>query len=328
MKLRVAVIFGGRSGEHEVSIVSARSILSALDRKRFVPVPVYVDRKGKWKGSLKNIDVAFPIMHGTGGEDGVLQGHLETLGIPYVGCDVTASAICMDKDLTKRLLAAAGIPVARGLVLRKNTRISISSVRKELGFPVFVKPARMGSSVGVSKVKGPSQLKAAVREAFRYDDKILIEKAVPDARELECAIRGNGPYRVSRFGEIVPGAEFYTFNDKYVDGASKSILPAKLSHRHEREMREAALAACRVLGIQGMARIDFLLSRSTGEWVLNEPNTLPGFTSISMYPKLWIHEGLSYPKLLTELVRLALERQKGRGGLTRDFRSGSDWYAS
>lgn len=319
-KLNVAVVFGGKSGEHEVSIVSARSIMDAMDRERFAPVPVYVDRAGTWERGLEGVDVVFPIVHGPNGEDGRLQGHLETLGLPYVGSDAAASAVCMDKDLTKRVLASAGIPVAPWITLRRGEPVP------ETAFPAFVKPARLGSSVGVSKAKDRAGLEAAVLEAFRYDDKILIEQAVPNARELECAALGNGPHEITRFGEIVPSAEFYTFHDKYVDGAAKAILPAELPPETEQAMRAAAMEACRVLGIEGLARIDFLLDRATGEWVLNEPNTLPGFTSISMYPKLWLNEGLTYPALITRLIELALERHEAKKRLVTDYASGSDWY--
>jgi D-alanine-D-alanine ligase len=229
----------------------------------------------------------------------------------------------MDKDLTKRLLKEAGIPVAAGFVMRRG-----DPVPNVACYPVFVKPARLGSSVGISKVKNRQGLKAAVRAAFRYDDKILIEQAVPDAREIECAVLGNGPYRVSEFGEIIPSGEFYDFNSKYVDGASSCLLPAPIPKTLTKTLQAAARRACRVLGIEGLARIDFLVSRKTGEWVLNEPNTLPGFTSISMYPKLWLRQGLTYPHLIDTLIRLALERGRRRARLTTDFSSGSDWYVA
>jgi D-alanine-D-alanine ligase len=349
-RLNVAVIFGGRSGEHEVSLVSARSIIAALDPKRFRAVPMAILRTGRWiggsaakrylkgssasgvKGSrlpdFNGVDVVFPIVHGTFGEDGTLQGLLEMAGVPYVGCGVAGSAIGMDKDIQKRLLAAAGIPVSDGVTVRKgwSPRVYAAAIRG-VGLPAFIKPARSGSSVGVSKVKHPREFAPALRAAFRYDDKVLIEKAMPKAREIECSFLGHhlAPM-TSGLGEIVPSGEFYDFNAKYVDGRSAAIIPAGLPKKLVGELRAAAEHACAVLDVEGLARVDFLLERGTRRWVLNEINTLPGFTSISMYPKLWAQEGMSYRQLITNLITLALGRQQARNDLATDFSSNSDWY--
>jgi D-alanine-D-alanine ligase len=351
-RLNVAVIFGGRSGEHEVSLVSARSIIAALDPKRYRAVPMAILKTGRWIGGqaawkylkgkaaagvkgtrlpeLAGVDVAFPIVHGTFGEDGTLQGLLEMAGVPYVGCGVAASAIGMDKDVQKRLLRLAGIPTAPAAVIRKDGwRRHLRPILKAalaVGFPLFVKPARSGSSVGVSKVKDAEGLGTALAAAFRYDDKVLLEKAVPRAREIECAVLGNDPYGTSGLGEIVPSGEFYDFNAKYVDGKSDCLLPAPLAKPLAKRLRAAASEICRVLGVEGLARVDFLLERGTQRWVLNEINTLPGFTSISMYPKLWRQEGMSYRSLISRLIGLALERAARQADLTTDFSSNSDWF--
>ncbi len=352
-RLKVAVIFGGRSGEHEVSIVSARSILKALDRKRWRPLPVAVLKDGRWLGgenagryldgkkpdlraavdvfSFRGVDVAFPIIHGTYGEDGSLQGLLEMAGVPYVGCGVAASAIGMDKDVQKRVLAQGGIATAKALVVssaawRKNPGGWKRRAAREIGWPSFVKPARLGSSVGISKVKAGEALAAAVESALKYDEKILIERAVPNAREIEIAVMGNDPYRTTAPGEIVPSGEFYDFFAKYVDNASECLIPAPIGKKLASELRAAAERACRLIGVEGMARVDFLLERGSGRWALNELNTLPGFTAVSMYPKLWLHEGLSYPRMISDLLDLALRRGARRARLTTEFNSKSDWY--
>jgi len=337
MKKTVAVIFGGKSGEHEVSLVSARAIMDAIDTDRFRILPVLVTKDGRWKvgktgklgklvlgkGTLngRRIDVAFPIIHGTYGEDGRLQGLLDMADIPYVGCDVQGSAIGMDKDVAKRLLDHASIRTAKGIVLMDHEKIP-----SKLPYPVFVKPARLGSSVGVVKVRSKKELGGALREAFRYDEKVLIEKAVPNAREIECSVLGNDPYAVAGPGEVIPAGEFYDFHDKYIDGRSSAQIPAKINTTLRKEIREAAKQACRILGVRGFARVDFLLPKGSSRWVLNEINTLPGFTSVSMYPKLWDHEGLPFKKLITKLISLALARHRKLSGKYYDFASGSDWY--
>lgn len=354
----VAVIFGGRSGEHEVSLVSARAILAAMDPKRFHALPVAILKDGTWlvgpdadlylsgkktrfkKRSLelsfgriagKKVDIVFPIIHGTYGEDGRLQGLLEMVDLPYVGCDVLASALCMDKDITKRLLRDAGVPVADGISISESEwtskpTIVRKSVALEAGYPCFVKPARLGSSVGITKVKSPKGLESAIQEALRYDDKILIEKAVPDARELECAVLGNGPYEVAGPGEVHPAGEFYDFDDKYIDGASTVDMRAALPTKTALSIASAAATASRILGVTGLARVDFLMSKGSTSWILNEVNTLPGFTSISMYPKLWKDKGMTFRSLITKLLRLAEERYSSTHTKTQDFASGSDWF--
>lgn len=358
MKKVVAVIFGGRSGEHEVSLVSARAILKALDPKRFRPLHVAVLKNGTWlvgkdaklyldgkkkrftKRSLelsqgridgKKVDIVFPIIHGTYGEDGRLQGLLEMAGLPYVGCDVMSSAVCMDKDVAKRLLRDADFPVADGISISKpewssEPAIIKKSVDKEAGYPCFVKPARLGSSVGITKVKSPKGLRRAIEEAFRYDDKVLIEKTVPDARELECAVLGNGPYEVAGPGEVHPAGEFYDFDDKYVVGASTTDMHAALPAKTALAIASAAAAASRILGVTGLARVDFLMQKGSADWIINEVNTLPGFTSISMYPKLWQEEGLPFRTLITKLLNLAEEKYEKEEAKITDFTSGSDWY--
>lgn len=346
-KKTVAVIFGGKSGEHEVSLVSARAIMHAMDRTRFAPLPVLITKDGAWKvgkrarpGKLvlekgrlngKRVDAAFPIVHGTYGEDGRLQGLLDMADIPYVGCDVYGSAVGMDKDVAKRLLEQAGIPTALGFgVCDADWKQELPAIKKRIAktlkYPVFVKPARLGSSVGVVKVKAEKELEKAMRTAFVYDEKILIEGAVPQAREIECAVLGNGPYEVAGPGEVIPAGEFYDFNDKYVDGQSTAHIPAQLPPKLAKSIRQAAIDACATLGVHGMARVDFLLPKSSTSWVLNEINTLPGFTSISMYPKLWAHEGLPFKRLVTKLINLALARHKKLAKKSYGFVSGSDWY--
>lgn len=358
MKKKVAVIFGGRSGEHEVSLVSARAIIKALDPKKYQPLYIAILKDGMWligkdaknyldgrkkrfvkhplelaKGRIggKKVDIVFPIIHGTYGEDGRLQGLLEMADIPYVGCDVMSSAICMDKDITKRLLHNVGIPVADGISITKSEWSSHPSiVRKNITrvakYPCFVKPARLGSSVGITKVKAPRELQNALKEAFRYDDKVLIEKAIPQARELECAILGNNPHKVAGPGEVHPAGEFYDFEDKYVTGASTTDIRANISQKLTKELRHAALKAASTLGITGLARIDFLVPKGSTQWILNEINTLPGFTSISMYPKLWKADGISFRSLVSKLLKFAEEKHLDESSKVRDFTSGSDWY--
>lgn len=354
----IAVIFGGRSIEHEVSLVSARAILGALDPKRFRALCIAVLKDGSWligrdakayldgkkkrfkkqpielsRGRIggRRVDVVFPAIHGTHGEDGRLQGLLDMAGLPYVGCDVMSSAICMDKDVTKRLLHEAGVPVAEGISVRDREWSSHPArirraVARRAGYPCFVKPARLGSSVGITKVKNPKRLGQALDLAFRYDDKVIVEKAVPKARELECAVLGNGPYEIAGPGEVHPAGEFYNFDDKYIDGASTTDIRADLPLTTAKAIVKAAGDASRVLGIRGLARVDFLMPKGTANWILNEVNTLPGFTSISMYPKLWRGEKLSFRKLITKLLVLAQERHKNESTKSQEFSSGSDWY--
>ena len=340
--ISVALVFGGRSREHEVSVVSARSVAQALDADRYVIVPMAIDHRGKWadpatarrvlecsgdradevaefEGRSRldprlvdgSIDVVLPILHGPYGEDGTIQGMLEMLDLPYGGCDVTSSAVCMDKVLSKRLLAEGGLatPAWRS-VDRKTWDAHPSRVREhclELGLPLFVKPTRLGSSVGVSKVSEESDLDDAIDDALDHDRRAIVERGL-DAREIEVAILGDVDPRASVPGEIVPGHEFYDYDDKYLDDSCQLLAPAPLAESETEAARALAVQAFRSLGCDGMARVDLFLERSNGRFWVNEVNTIPGFTSISMYPKLWALSGLSYPQLLDELIRLAFDR--------------------
>lgn len=359
-KIRVGIVYGGRSVEHEVSIASATSILQALDPSRYEVQLVAISKEGRWhlggaellpeavldaqevtlpavpgqrelvsvadRVPVAELDVILPIVHGTGGEDGSLQGFLELAGIPYVGAGVLGSAVQMDKDVTKRLLAAAGLPVVPGTCVRLHSWRTdpegvARSIAGELGLPLFVKPACLGSSVGISKVTSATDLPAAIDEAARYDTKILVEKAV-DARELEIAVLGNEVPEASVPGEIVPHSEFYDYESKYVDEGTELLVPAPVPDELAARLQQMALQAFRVLEGQGLARVDFFLSRNGEEIWINEVNSLPGFTEVSMYPRLWQESGLSYPALLDRLIELALERARAEAGLVRQYRVG------
>jgi D-alanine-D-alanine ligase len=345
-RLRVALIFGGRSGEHAVSIVSARSVAAALDPSRYEVIPMAIDRDGRWASPEKavqvlagsgdrpdevvpfngvaildsrlldqDVAVAFPVLHGPFGEDGTIQGFFELINLPYVGCDPTASAVCMDKALTKRLLVHEGFETPPWVELSHNgwETDSTDLIKRclQLELPLFVKPARLGSSVGISRVSAPEELAGAVGTAFEHCDHVVVERGV-DAREIEIAVLGNATPRASVPGEVVPGHEFYDFEDKYIDDACELIAPAPLEPRQATAARDLAIRVYQTLGCSGMARVDLFLDRSTGGFSVNEVNTIPGFTSISMYPRLWTLTGLSYPELLDELIRLALDRHGRR----------------
>ena len=340
-KIRVALVFGGRSTEHEVSLRSAASILAALDTKKYSPVLVGITKAGVWldpadskdllagkkvskKGNTvpvfdpKSADVVFPIVHGSFGEDGTLQGFLKIVGIPFVGPGVLGSSLGMDKDFTKRILREANIGVTEGVVVRKHERESIrfAQIKKKLGLPLFIKPANAGSSVGVSKARNEKEFFAALDTAFRFDGKVLVEKAI-DGREIEVAVMGNEFPEASIPGEIIPGDEFYSYDAKYAaTSASVSEIPARLSKQELKNIRETAVAAYNALGLEGMTRVDFFLTKD-GSILLNEVNTIPGFTSISMYPKMWEASGLSYPALLDKLISFALERHASEAALAR-----------
>jgi D-alanine-D-alanine ligase len=355
-RIRVVVLFGGRSVEREVSRISARTIAGAFDPSRYEVVPLAVGEDGRFLPAAESgrllasgpvperfrlpaeaagqppgalvpaeiapgrADVVFPIVHGTTGEDGVLQGFLETLGLPYVGAGVTASAVGMDKAVFKALLRDAGLPTPRGIVLASvpsPSEAAAARARLEamgVSLPVFVKPACGGSSVGVVKVKRWEDLLPAAAMALRYDERALVEEGI-DAREIECAVLGNGEPRASVPGEIVPGHEFYDYDDKYRDDKAKLLIPAPLPPAVAEEVRRLSVEAFRVCGVSGMARVDFFLERGTDRLLVSEINTLPGFTAISMYPKLWEASGVPLPELLDELVRLALERRDRRARL-------------
>lgn len=366
-KIRLGVLFGGRSGEHEVSLTSAAAVMKALDPEKYELVPVGITPEGRWRVGSKalgllagaagdnlaqrtaplqtvleegravtpsvdptgpkllplakssgavtsrpEVDVIFPVLHGTFGEDGTIQGLLELADVPYVGAGVLASAAGMDKDVMKRLFRDAGLPVVPWeMVLRREWEDDPGGVRrkvkKRLRFPLFVKPANLGSSVGITKVHSPEEFQAGMDLAAQYDRKILVEKAV-DAREIECAVLGNDQPEASLPGEIVPVNEFYDYEAKYIKEGSKLLIPARLSRRQIKRVRELAVRGFKAIDCAGMGRVDFLLDRKNGKLFLLEINTIPGFTSISMYPKLWEATGVPYTKLLDRLVELAIER--------------------
>ena len=372
-KLRVAVLYGGRSGEHEVSLQSAAAVINNLDRDRFEIVPVAIDKQGRWllndvsllegkkslpvfkdapkvvlapnpadtggdsaliclgeSGEARGIDVVFPVMHGPLCEDGTIQGLLELADLPYVGCGVLASAVAMDKDVAKRVARDAGIPIVPYVSLKreaweKEKHSLAKKIDNELGYPVFVKPANLGSSVGVHKVKEPRGLNAALEDAFNYDRKVLIEAAV-NAREIELSVlesleAGSDPL-VSIPGEIAPAHEFYSYEAKYLDeNGAALIIPAKLDPDETKRAQKIGRKAFTVLECEGMARVDLFLDRETGKFFFNELNTIPGFTSISMYPKLWEASGISYQELLSKLVDLAIARHQKKKKLVREFRA-------
>ena len=343
-KLRVGVVYGGRSGEHEVSVASAASIFKHLDARRYDAVPIRIEKSGRWTLGARvpeaisaaavleqrhaetlqsiepsaavattGLDVVFPVLHGPYGEDGTVQGLLELAGIPYVGAGVLGSAAGMDKAVMKTLFAAHGLPIVKHLVVMRRqweqdaTAIT-ARVSGTLRYPVFVKPANLGSSVGISKAKSDSDLAEAMALALQFDRKIVVEAAVPEAREIECAVLGNDEPEASVPGEIIPSREFYDYEAKYLDEGSQLLIPAPLTAAQADTTRQLAVDAFRAVEGAGMARVDFLLANATGEMFVNEVNTIPGFTTISMYPKLWEASGLPYPALLDRLIALALER--------------------
>ena len=373
-KLRVGVIYGGRSGEHEVSIASAASIIKHLDRGRYEPVPIRIEKDGRWTLADKTptaisaadvieqarlegarsirpgreahlvahpgedtvlaiergsdpradatgaatvtgvgLDVVFPVLHGPYGEDGTVQGLLELANVPYVGAGVLGSAVGMDKAVMKTLFAARDLPVGPySVVLRpewnRSASAVISRIAGELGYPVFVKPANLGSSVGISKAKSAGELETAMELALQFDRKVVIEAAIPKAREIECAVLGNDDPEASIPGEIVPSREFYDYEAKYLDEGSKALIPAPLTASQVADVQRLSIAAFRAVDGAGMARVDFLIAGETGEMYVNEVNTIPGFTTISMYPKMWEASGVSYTELVDRLITLALER--------------------
>jgi D-alanine-D-alanine ligase len=315
-KLRVAVLYGGRSGEHEVSLNSAESIVKAMDPSKYDVQRILISKEGRWHpraispepGANPDIDVVFPVLHGTFGEDGTVQGLLELAGLPYVGAGVLASAVAMDKEVQKRLCAASGLPVVEYCVL---TRASMHSFHPPFGFPMFVKPANLGSSVGISKVKSVEELEPAIALAFQFDRKVIVERGIA-GREFECSVLGNEDPQASVPCEILPSVEFYNYDDKYLLNKAQTIVPADLTPQQTLEIQKLAIACYRAIGCEGMARVDFLLEASTGKFFLNEPNTIPGFTSISMYPKMWEASGLAYSALIDRLIQLAMERHESR----------------
>ena len=318
MKLRVAVLYGGRSGEHEVSIRSAESVMAAMDRARYQILPVFISKEGRWEprpilpepGANPDIDVVFPVLHGTFGEDGTVQGLLELADLPYVGGGVLASSVSMDKDVMKRLCREAGLPVVDYL-LQQRGALDVAAVERRFRYPVFVKPANLGSSVAVSKARDRAELEAAFALAAQYDRKVIIERAIA-GRELECAVLGNERPEASLPCEIIPSREFYDYEDKYLLDRAQLLVPAALAPEQTEAVRRLAEACYRAVECEGMARVDFLLEAATQAIYINEINTIPGFTSISMFPRMWEATGLPYPRLIDRLIELALERHAAR----------------
>jgi D-alanine-D-alanine ligase len=316
--LRVAVLYGGRSGEHEISIRSAESIIAGLDAAKYEVKRVFITKEGRWQpgpilpepGGNPGIDVVFPVLHGTFGEDGTVQGLCELAGLPYVGTGVFASAACMDKDFQKRLMKERGIPVVDFLTVGRDD-FQMDEICRRLPFPMFVKPANLGSSVGISKAKCQGELETALKLAAEFDRKIIVERGV-NGREFECAVLGNEKPEAAVPCEVLPSREFYDYEDKYVLNTSKTLLPAPLSPVQTDELRRMAVEAYSAMGCEGLSRVDFLMDGATGELFVNEINTLPGFTSISMYPKMWQAAGLEFSPLLDRLIELALERHEAQ----------------
>ena len=366
-QVRVGVVFGGRSSEHEVSLASAANVIDALDQAGYTVVPVGITPAGRWltggdplrqlcdaaavqpqigtvngdradaqgrdaqdnhdgwallpsparTPQLDTVDIIFPVLHGPYGEDGTIQGMLEMANLAYVGCGVAGSALAMDKLIAKQLFAAAGLPQVRHIavmrpVWQRDPDRVVAEVEAALTYPVFVKPANLGSSVGISKARGRAELVAAIDDAAEYDRKVLVEAAVPHAREIEVSVLGNDAPIASVPGEIVPGHEFYDYAAKYLDDTSQLLIPANLTDAQSAAVRRMAVQAFQAIDGSGLARVDFLLDGERGDLYLNEINTMPGFTRISMYPKLWEATGIPYPDLVDRLVQLALERHADR----------------
>jgi D-alanine-D-alanine ligase len=322
VKVKVAVLYGGRSGEHEVSLRSAESIINALDPDRYEIARIFISKEGKWDprpivpepGGNPGIDVVFPALHGTFGEDGTVQGLLELADLPYVGPGVLASSAAMDKEVTKRLCADAGLPVVEYAAIRhgaKEAPFDPAVLEQRFGYPMFVKPANLGSSVGISRAKNREELSAAVAEAALYDRKVIVERAIV-GQEIECSVIGNDNPRASTPCEVLPSKDFYDYEDKYLLDKTEFRIPPAIPAERVDEIRRLAVACFKAVGCQGMSRVDFLVERETGRIFINEINTIPGFTSISMYPKMWNHDGLAYSKLLDQLLDLAFERHAAR----------------
>jgi D-alanine-D-alanine ligase len=366
--VRVGLIFGGRSGEHEVSLLSAQGVMNAIDKSKYEVVPIGITKTGQWLASgdplkalssgalaesnpalllaepsdrglmrledlekeraltavqVSRLDVVFPILHGPYGEDGTVQGFLELAGIAYVGAGVAASAVGMDKVLFKSIMQAHDIPIVPHMVILRKVweRVPdemLDRVEAEIGYDCFVKPANLGSSVGISKAHNRAELRAALDDAARYDRKLLVEQAV-DAREIEISVLGNDEPIASVPGEVVPCNEFYDYSAKYLDGESDLLIPAPIPDETAETIARLAVQAYRAVDCAGMARVDFLLDRETGKVYMNELNTLPGFTPISMYPKLWEASGITYSELIDRLIQLALERHADKSRSATDY---------
>jgi len=354
-RIKVGIFFGGKSAEHEVSLQSAKNVYKAIDKEKFQPVLIFIGKDGRWflvnndekvftkeearkdgeevvfpvggegllmkvgGGEASKIDVAFPVLHGTFGEDGTVQGLLNLVDIPFVGASVLGSSVGMDKEATKRVLRDNGIPIADFVVVKKEEEIpSYNSIVEKFGTPFFIKPANMGSSVGVYKVEGEENYEEAINGAFLYDNKLIIEEFVK-GREVECSVLGNESPKSSKLGEVVPKKDFYSYDAKYIseDGADL-VVPVELEKETERKIREMAVNVFSALYCDGFARVDFFL-KEDGSVIVNEINTIPGFTKISMYPKLWEVSGISYPKLITYLIKLAIKKHKKNKKLKTTF---------
>jgi D-alanine-D-alanine ligase len=318
MKLRVAMIYGGRSGEHEISLRSAKAIMDGMDPDKYEILHYFINKEGKWSprpiqpepGAQAAIDVAFPVLHGTFGEDGTVQGLLELADLPYVGAGVLASSVSMDKDMMKRVCKERMLPVVDYAILTRDN-LDADEVAGRLPFPIFVKPANLGSSVGISKAHDRAELEQALRLAAKYDRKIIVERGI-EGRELECSVLGNEDPVASLPCEILPSREFYDYDDKYLLDQAQFRIPAELPPQQIEQVRRLAIEGYRAVECEGMARVDFLLEAAGGNLYINEINTIPGFTSISMYPKMWEHSGLPFGKLIDRLIELALERHAAK----------------
>lgn len=356
-KLRVAVIFGGRSGEHDVSLMSARSVLSVLDPANYEATQIGITREGQWltgadvigkfeqnkldglepfilsldpsnavRSTQYAIDVFFPVLHGTFGEDGTIQGLFEMADVAYVGAGVVGSAVGMDKGVFKEVMRANDIPVVESVLasrgeIEKNMNAVIEKAEKVGAYPLFTKPANLGSSVGVTKCHNRSDLQEGLMEAASFDRRVLIERGVTNAREIEVSVLGNDEPVASVCGEVLPSREFYSYESKYIDGTSGLEIPARLSNETAEKIREYAVRAYKLIDCAGMARVDFFVEKDADKIYLNELNTIPGFTKISMYPKLWEASGLPYAKLVDRLIELALERKAERDHTSHTYRS-------
>ena len=366
-KIRVGVIFGGKSGEHEVSLTSAQNVMDAMDKTKYDIVPIGISKTGVWStepnvmaqlkdaaqhlpqlaqqiepnnsqhlvafldnsmmavsDQTKGVDVIFPILHGPMGEDGTVQGFFELGGLPYVGCGVTSSAVAMDKAIAKDVFRAHNIPIVPHQVLMRhqveqNPETALNQLEASLSYPMFAKPANLGSSVGVTKATNRAELHTGLREAAKYDRKIVIEQGVINAREIEVSVLGNTQPKASVPGEVVPSRDFYSYAAKYIDGDSALIIPAKLTSAQTNHIQEMAIKSFQVLDCTGLGRVDFLMDKDTEEIYLNEINTMPGFTAISMYPKLWEASGVSYSDLIDELITLALEHHADKERTEQSF---------
>ena len=367
-KTRVAVVFGGRSGEHEVSIVSAKNIIEAIDRDKYEVIPIGITKEGKWlsgehaieafqsgdysgltevtlnttsgsnelihlsRGTYEklHVDIFFPALHGPFGEDGTIQGLFEMANVPYTGCGVLSSSVGMDKLITKAIWEQAGLPIIPYIGINKkawdlNPNEVIRKIENELDYPIFVKPANMGSSVGISKVKNRENLGEAINLASQFDHRILVEKGL-EVRELECAVLGNEEPHIAHVGEVLVGGEFYDYNDKYIDGKSSTQVPADIPQSLERKVQDMALKAYKVLDCSGLARVDVFYDKKTHNLYLNEINTMPGFTAISMYPKMWQESGIPYAELIDKIIKLGFEKHAQKNEKKVSFDEAGDWF--